>query len=539
MGNKFGWHSGVLTCKDVKVQGDLYVQDDIIFSDVSAGTLGVTGGIDMTGTTSAIGIDMSGGTFSTGAIRIGDDVKLIFGAGNDASFEFDENGTDHLRYDGLDMVFDTATKLLFRDSALSINSSADGQLDIAADVTFSVVAPAIKLDGTITLDDDGTIADAANVMTLTQNTITLAGSTSINLDGPTTISGAIVMDAATTTGISLTGAMTDGLVISGTCSDNGIEISGACTGSAIEIVTGAFGIGLNVNADGTTGIAVANTFSGTTMLALAGTGTDGINISGICGDAIEISAAATTTGLNISADCVTGITIGAQTTAGISIANTGIGILMTGTYNNALRITNTLATSAQTTVRVLDTYTAADGYHTAVMGATIYNPSAASGYGAAIGVYGEANIQGDFTGGTNWSFGVRGTLQLTNDTVLNSGSSIFGAINASMKDDATPTLTAGHVCGIYIENLIDANLAAMTGISSLIYAANNSSATCTLDYGMYLYGPKVTNLLGLYDCTVSGCVAANAGTAPAGDGVIIKIDVDGTPLYIKAASAWT
>jgi len=464
MGNKFGWHSGVLTCKDAKIQGDLYVQDDIVFSDVSAGVLGVTGGIDMTGTTGAIGIDLSGGTFSTGPIKIGDDDKLLFGAGNDASFEYDENGTDNLRYDGADMVFDTATKLLFRDSTLSINSSADGQLDVAADVTFSVVAPAIKLDGTVTLDDDGTIADASNVMTLTQDTITMVGATAINLDGDTTISGAIVMDSAVT---------------------------------------------------------------------------DGINISGICVDAIEISAAATTTGLNVSADCVTGITIGAQTTAGISIADTGIGILMDGTYNNALRITNTLATSAQTTVRVLDTYTGADGYHTAVMGATIYNPSAASGYGGAIGVYGEANIQGDFTGGTNWSFGVRGTLQLTDDTVLNNASSIFGAINASMKDDATPTLTAGHVCGIYVENLIDADLSAMTGISSMIYAANNSSATCTLDYGIYLYGPKVTNLLGIYDGTVSGCIAANTGTAPAGDGVTIKIDVDGTTLYLKAASAWS
>ena len=69
MGNKFGWHSGVLTCKDAKIQGDLYVQDDIVFSDVNAGVLGVTGGIDMQSTVSAIGIDM-GGTFSTAAINI-------------------------------------------------------------------------------------------------------------------------------------------------------------------------------------------------------------------------------------------------------------------------------------------------------------------------------------------------------------------------------------------------------------------------------------------------------------------------------------
>jgi len=68
MGNKWGFHSGTGHMKDCKISGDLYVQDDIVFSDVSAGVLGVTGGIDMQETTSAIGIDM-GGTFTT-AINI-------------------------------------------------------------------------------------------------------------------------------------------------------------------------------------------------------------------------------------------------------------------------------------------------------------------------------------------------------------------------------------------------------------------------------------------------------------------------------------
>ena len=67
---RFGWHSGMMHCTDAKIMGDLYIQDDIVFSDVSAGSLGVTGGIDMTATTSAIGINMSGGTFSDTAIKI-------------------------------------------------------------------------------------------------------------------------------------------------------------------------------------------------------------------------------------------------------------------------------------------------------------------------------------------------------------------------------------------------------------------------------------------------------------------------------------
>jgi len=230
---------------------------------------------------------------------------------------------------------------------------------------------------------------------------------------------------------------------------------------------------------------------------------------------------------------------GAISSSGITIASTGIGIEMNGTYNNCLRLTNSLAASAQTTVRVLDTYTKVDGYHTAVMGATLLVPAGGTGTGAAIGVYGEANIQGACTG-TNYSFGVRGTLQLTDDTVLNGGSSIFGAMNASMKDDATPTLTAGHVCGIYIENLIDADLSAIAGITAMIYSANNSSATCTMDYGWYHYGPKVTNLLGLYDCTVAGCVSAGGTVGTHGTATLkVAIDIDGTTYYLLASTVPT
>jgi len=44
-GRKFGWHSGTLTAKKIECLGDIEVQDDIVFTDVSAGVLGVDGGI--------------------------------------------------------------------------------------------------------------------------------------------------------------------------------------------------------------------------------------------------------------------------------------------------------------------------------------------------------------------------------------------------------------------------------------------------------------------------------------------------------------
>ena len=222
---------------------------------------------------------------------------------------------------------------------------------------------------------------------------------------------------------------------------------------------------------------------------------------------------------------------------GVNIGNTGIGVKMEGEYTNAIRIVNSVAASAATSIRLLDTYTGTTGYHTGIMGAAIYKP-ATSGYGAVIGVFGEANIQGDCTGGANYSFGLRGTLQLNNTTVLNNDSSIFGAINASMKDNPTPTLTKGTVCGIYIENLIDADVSGCTGISAMIYSANQASATCTFDYGWYNYGPAVTYLLGLYDCSAnSGCLSdGTADDIHGGACKRLKIDIDGTDYYLIAST---
>lgn len=60
-------------------------------------------------------------------------------------------------------TFGTDKKLLFRDSAISINSSADGQLDIAADGVAKITAPATIHTGTRNF---GTTAGTAPVYTL-------------------------------------------------------------------------------------------------------------------------------------------------------------------------------------------------------------------------------------------------------------------------------------------------------------------------------------------------------------------------------------
>ena len=219
-----------------------------------------------------------------------------------------------------------------KSGAKTITSAwaVEGQIDCGTGSTITTAAGV-----RVAYNEDGTVTNAYGVFV----DGTSVWNVGVKITDSKTVTGIDV--GACTTGINLTGAMTDGLIIGGACSDNGIEISGACTGSAIEIVTGTFGIGLNVNADGTTGIAVANTFSGVTMVSLAGAASgDGILISGACADAIHISGTNTATGVHISGDQVIGILfdVDAAATDGLKIAvddgitlTTGINIDRSGT----------------------------------------------------------------------------------------------------------------------------------------------------------------------------------------------------------------
>ena len=44
--------------------------------------------------------------YSGASIRIADDTKIEFGAGGDASIEYDEDGTDELRFAGAAVTFE-------------------------------------------------------------------------------------------------------------------------------------------------------------------------------------------------------------------------------------------------------------------------------------------------------------------------------------------------------------------------------------------------------------------------------------------------
>ena len=67
------------------------------------------------------------------------------------------DGTAYIDGLGESILVDTNAKIQFRDTALFINSSADGQLDIEADTTIELTAPTVSLTDNLKLASDAAV----------------------------------------------------------------------------------------------------------------------------------------------------------------------------------------------------------------------------------------------------------------------------------------------------------------------------------------------------------------------------------------------
>ena len=110
---------------------------------------------------------------------------------------------------GADIVASTDDKVQFRDAAIYINSSADGQLDIVADTEIQIVSTTVDLNGN--LDVSGTIV-AGGTITGTGTSVfaSLDISGDVDVDGTTNldvvdIDGAVQADGTITVGVDDTG----------------------------------------------------------------------------------------------------------------------------------------------------------------------------------------------------------------------------------------------------------------------------------------------------------------------------------------------
>jgi len=137
-----------------------------------------------------------GNTLTFGAGTSGTDITVTFdGESNDGVLKWMED-EDYFEFSD-DILVASTEKIQFRDTAIYINSSADGQLDLVADTEIQIAATTVDINGNVDISGTLTIGSAgiseAELEVLDGLTVS---TTEVNiLDGDTTATSTTVADA--------------------------------------------------------------------------------------------------------------------------------------------------------------------------------------------------------------------------------------------------------------------------------------------------------------------------------------------------------
>jgi len=141
-----------------------------------------------------------GNTLTFGAATAGTDITVTFdGESNDGVFKWMED-EDYFEFSD-DILVASTEKLQFRDAAIYINSSTDGQLDLVADTEIQIAATTVDINGNVDISGTLTVAGAldfgdaaiSNVGALQLDSIAGDGDTNTSI----TFSGSDVITVAT------------------------------------------------------------------------------------------------------------------------------------------------------------------------------------------------------------------------------------------------------------------------------------------------------------------------------------------------------
>ena len=269
---------------------DLFHDGSLKFSTTSAG-INIVGNATLSGTVDGVDIASRDGVLSsttttanaalpkaggamTGAIAMG--TSKITGAGNPTAaqdvatkaYVDSAAGGSQTLAETLALGNRTAAagKIEFRDAAIYINSSADGQLDIVADTEIQIAATTVDLNGV--LDVSGNIVVAGTV-----DGVDIASRDGVLSSTTTTAGAALPKAGGAMTGAITTNSTFDGrdVATDGTKLD-GIEASADVTDTANVVASLSAGTGIGLSAGG----AISNTAPDQTV-ALTGSGATSIS----------------------------------------------------------------------------------------------------------------------------------------------------------------------------------------------------------------------------------------------------------------------
>jgi len=231
-----------------------------------------------------------GNTLTFGAATAGTDITITFdGETNDGVFKWMED-EDYFEFSD-DILIASTEKLQFRDTAIYINSSTNGQLDIVADVEVQIVAPAVDINGAVdvsgaivaaSLDISGNI-DVDGITNL--DVVDIDGAVNIAADLTIASTNKILFNDASqfihgSSATVLSIAATDEIDLTATA----IDINGTVDLSS-TLATG----GLYTAGAGITSTAAANTLGATSFSDADITNVGGIALDTITNDGTDIT----------------------------------------------------------------------------------------------------------------------------------------------------------------------------------------------------------------------------------------------------------
>jgi cytoskeletal protein CcmA (bactofilin family) len=203
-----------------------------------------------------------GNSLTFGAGTAGTDITVTFdGETSDGVLKWMED-EDYFEFSD-DILIASTEKLQFRDTAIYINSSADGQLDIVADTEVQIAATTVDINGAVDISGNLTVGGSVII-----GGNTLSSTELLFLDGITagtvTASKALVVDSnkdiASLRNITITGELDAATLdisgnadIDGTLETDALSIDGTtitATAAEINLIDGGATVGTTAIADG-------------------------------------------------------------------------------------------------------------------------------------------------------------------------------------------------------------------------------------------------------------------------------------------------
>ena len=214
------------------------------------------------------------GTEMTISLTDNEGSSLTIAEGSNDYMKFDtSNGQEQIEV-LQKLAFDSNTLLQFRDSDISINSSADGQLDIDADTTVQITAPSLDIDASSGVDISNNLTVGGN-LTVNGTTTTID---TVNL----LVEDSLIEIARGNNGSRASNANA-GLYISGSTLVNDVSLKVAADGGRLKVSGSTAGFDVEAGGDYAIG---GTTVLNSTTLGSAVVGSSLTSVGALAGGSI-------------------------------------------------------------------------------------------------------------------------------------------------------------------------------------------------------------------------------------------------------------